>query len=324
MNKLFIVDYMKDGCGQGNSVVTLCKVDELPNGDFKDVRFTKMSESDLVRYMGSNPGKVVNFGLGDGFHIRSLGYEFECFENKVKPSVIANNIKTKAGNLIGYTILRHDGRHIRIKLGDAIRLACEAKQMGCVAFQNYMLVSETREKKAHLRSFNGVAVTDFILQESVSKIDPSRLKRAEVVPEAKDKENALDNEQLKQLKLGKEHGINYRAYMNPKLSGEQMKWIRIIAESGFNPAYLAFPEYSVDSLKFYVTDYKQGADIRYYLSPKYNPAQLFQLSLGVVEGVNIKEYKNPNISSLEMEEIRNRLSTQLWKDVRCQIESKVK
>lgn len=322
MSRLLIVDYVKDGCGQGNSIVTLCKVEELPSGDFKDVKFTRMAELDLVRYIGSNPGKLVNFNSG-GLHINPLGYEFDCFQNRVKPSVIVNNIKTKAGNLIGYTIVRHDGRYLRIKLADAIRLACEAKQMGCVAFQNFMFVGETKDKKAHLRSFPGVVINDFIIQESVSKVDPTKLRRAEVVAEGREEKESLDNEQLKQLKLGKEHGINYRAYMNPKLSGAQMEQIRLIAEAGFNPAYLAFPEYSVESLKFYVTDYKQGADIRYYLSPKYSPAQLFQLSLGVVEGVNIKEYKNPNVTSLEMEEIRNRLSTQLWKDVRCQIDSKV-
>lgn len=323
MERIFIVDYRRNNSKDNtvNDEIVLCKVVVNEKGIFEDVKFSRIYGGGVVRYVHtlSSSAQTCNFKLGKNNNIVAKGYNFDCFSNKVKPSVIVNNIKTKAGKLIGYTIIRFDGKCMRIKLADAIRLAQEAKQRGCVAFQNCIYVEQSAEKRAHLRAANEVVIPDFIIQDSVKKVDPSKLQKATPAKEPEKPESVFTPEQLKQLRLGKDNGINYKIYMNPKLSAEQMEQIRLITEAGFNGAYVAFPEYTVGALKFYLTDYKNGAEIRYYLNPKYSTAQLFQLSLGAADGIDIKQYKDPKINSLEMEEIRNRLTSKLWTEVRYEI-----
>lgn len=91
-------------------------------------------------------------------------------------------------------------------------------------------------------------------------------------------ESKFNTEQLIQIKMGLEDGLNVSYYINPELSSNQM---RIIREGLY-----------------------KGLDVSKYADSKYNYEQMFQIYRGLEDDINVNYYANPEFSSLQMDLIR--------------------
>lgn len=91
-------------------------------------------------------------------------------------------------------------------------------------------------------------------------------------------ESKFNTEQLIQIKMGLEDGLNVSYYINSELSSNQM---RIIREGLY-----------------------KGLDVSKYADSKYNYEQMFQIYRGLEDDINVNYYANPEFSSLQMDLIR--------------------
>lgn len=85
----------------------------------------------------------------------------------------------------------------------------------------------------------------------------------------------LSFEQMGQIRLGLEAGIDVSKYTNPKLSDKQMEQIRWGLEDGL--------------------------DVSAYADPKFNDEQMEQIRLGLENNVDVSEYADPYFNWIEMD-----------------------
>lgn len=265
--------------------------------------------------------EILNGKLVNG-RVQSIGYNYKIFEEQAgnKPSIILNVIKDKNGNVLGYTVLDTNNYKVaNIQLKKALEIAELFSKHGLKAYQNAIYVPGSADKRAHIKghmcSFDEVIITT-PKKNRVNKVTQSRESveaASKAVKNKNSEESPFNKDQLKVLKAASIKGLAYKKIANPKLSAEQMKILMEIEEAGFDCRYLADPDFKVDALKFYKVEVKNGADIRPYIDKRFNAAQLMQISDGVELGIDYKQYMNPDIDGVEMEEIKTRLQTEMWK-----------
>lgn len=283
------------------------------NGKFVNLREFAPQAIDKIEILN---GKLVNG------RVQAIGYNYKIFEDQAgnKPSIILNVIKDKIGNVLGYTILDTNNYKVaNIQLKKALEIAELFNKHGLKAYQNAIYVPSSKDKRAHIKghmcSFDEVIITT-PKKNRVNKVTQSKESvdaASKAVENKSSEESPFSKDQLKVLKAASIKGLAYKKIANPKLSAEQMKILMEIEETGFDCRYLADPDFKIDALKFYKAEVKNGADIRPYIDKRFNAAQLMQISEGVELGIDYKQYMNPDIDGVEMEEIKTRLRTEMWK-----------
>lgn len=265
--------------------------------------------------------EILNGKLVDG-RVESIGYNYKIFEEQAgnKPSIILNVIKDKMGNVLGYTILDTNNFKVaNVQLKKALEIAELFNKHGLKAYQNAIYVPGSKDKRAHIKghmcSFDEVIIST-PKKNRASKVTQSKESvdaASKAVENKGSEESPFSKEQLKILKTAANRGLPYKKIANPKLTPEQMAILMEIEVMGFDCRYLADPDFKIDALKFYKAEVKNGADIRPYIDKRFNAAQLMQISEGVELGIDYKQYMNPDLDGVEMEEIKTRLRTEMWK-----------
>lgn len=276
----------------------------------------------LKEFATNTVGKddIINGKLVNG-RVEPIGYNYKIFEEQAgnKPSIILNVIKDKADNVLGYTVLDTNNFTIaNIQLGKALEIAELFSKHGLKAYQNAIYVPGGNGKRAHIKghgcSFDAVVIST-PKKNRVNKVTHSKesVDEASKVVNNKSDDSIFTKDQMKILKAAANKGLPYKKVANPKLSAEQMAILMEIESLGFDCRYLADPDFKMDALKFYKAEVKNGANIKPYIDKRFNSAQLMQISEGVELGIDYKQYMNPDIDGVEMEEIKTRLRTEMWK-----------
>lgn len=259
--------------------------------------------------------KYINIELKDGKIKGSTG-ALSRFESKQhKPCVIISQLVNSENKILGYKVASYDGSVKNIPLKEMVAYGNRISKGNCIPVQNAIFVPAEGDKKEHYKTYPN---SSFFIEKIPSKKNAeSRQKRVQLKENGKTLnrlEEIYTKEQLVQLKLGKEHGVDIRVYANPALKPNQMTVLREGLEQRINVKPIAFPEYDYYVMRYYLDCLKNKIDIRQFLNPQYNIGQLSELSLAAELGLDITKMCNPKLSPNDMAEIRERLERQIWKD----------
>ena len=280
-------------------------------------KFTKQvaNEKQLTEAISTNRVQVLNAKVEKGA-IKGKTGDLSRFEGKVnKPLVIISELVAEGQDVIGYKISNHEGNVKNITTKELIGYCNRMTKNGGIPIQNGMYVPDKDGQKAHIRCYpNGDYIKETIERNKSKNAQPATVNSTENAKSISKLEELFNKEQINELKVGKQAGVDIKIYGNNKLSAEQMKVIREGLQEGLNTKLFADPAYPVASMRMLRADLKYGVDVSYYLNPKYTPEQLSELSLGFISGVDVSKYADPKISAEEMTEIRMRLENNIWKE----------
>jgi len=312
---------------QGNDKiyrVLVCNIQENSKGKcFYDWAFkcVTMDTSRIISQIMTDKNFFLNLGIDNSGKITGKSASLSRFDDNKSgrhPLVIISQISTTDGRLIGYKAATYDGNVRNISLKEMIAYGNRTTKQGLIPVQNAIFVAEDEAtgKKAHFKSYPNMPFITELYEVGKNKYSEQN-RRVPVRQNEKTLVKAseiFDKEQMEQLKLGKQHKVDIRIYANPKISAKKMKILRAGLEKGLNIKPFAFPEYKELCMMYYVDCLENGIDIRPMLNPKYNEGHLFQLALAVELGLDISKMCNPSLSANDMEEIRERLEANIWKD----------
>lgn len=262
--------------------------------------------------------KWLNVKLDNG-KIKGSSGDLKRFDsNEHKPFVIISQLINSDNKIIGYKIANYNGGVKNIPLKEILAYGRRAVKQGFIPIQNAIFVDETNAsdnsfKSAHFKAYPNCSFIQEVLPVQKNQYAEKRRVNTQNNNKSLSKlEEIYTPEQIKQLKLGKEHGVEIRVYANPSLSAKQMMVLREGLEQKLNVKPFAFPDYSVDAMRYYMIELRTGMDIRQYLSPKYSIAQIAELSIAVDEGLDISKMNDPSLSVRQMQERRIRLENNVF------------
>lgn len=267
-----------------------------------------ISEQNLLNILHNKSIKWLNIKLENGKIKGSTG-SLDRFNCENKPYVIISQLVNSDGKIIGYKIANYNGGVKNIPIKEMIAYGNRSTKKGFVPVQNAIFVPASENaKSAHFKSYpNHSFIEERIVTNKNTNADKRRVNTVNNNKTLNRLEEIYTKEQIKELKLGKEHKVDIRIYANPSLSAEQMRILRGGLEQKVNVRPFAFPDYDVKSMRYYILELKTGMDIRQYLSPKYSIAQIAELSIAVDEGLDVSKMQDPNLSVRQMQERRIRL-----------------
>lgn len=258
--------------------------------------------------------RVENAGLKNGVIVGTTGSLDRFLEsNRFKPVVIMVELIDSRDKTLGYRISDSQGRVKNVRAEVLIDNARAAKQRGLIAIQNGAFVSQQGVKE-HIRSFSSTGYPKEIIAYRNKKPINNGIKYGENKKNIQKIKEIFNKEQIQQLLIGKERGVNIKVYANPKYSAKQMEQIRLGLQQKVNVRLFLDPEFSALQMNRLRAEIAHGFDVSSYANPKYSIAQMAQIRLGVLAGVDISLYANPDTKANEMEEIRIRLENGIWCD----------
>lgn len=281
----------------------------------------EMMDEAKIRKLINNFGKdfFLNLGIDTKGQIGGRSASLTRFNqgnNNHRPLVIIAHCQTADGKTLGYSVATYDGKVRTVSLKEMIAYGLRCNKNNLIPVQNAIFVaSEDADKAAHFKSYPEMPFINSLYETGKNKYTEQRkvqVKQNEKTLSRMDE--IFTKEQINQLRLAKEHGVDYRIIGNPNLSANQMKVLREGLEMGVNVRPYAHPEYNPLCMMYYNDCLDNHIDIKPFLSSKYNAQQLFQLALGSENGVNIEKMCNPKLGANEMAEIRERLEANIWKD----------
>lgn len=277
-----------------------------------------LSESQMLNSLAHN-AVVINAKLNNEdkkYSVKGRGASLDRFNaTGHHPYVIISQIINEDKKILGYKIASYDGKVRNVTLKEIIAYGTRITKQGGVPIQNAIFVPAEADKRPHFKSYPGCNfISEVFINKKNQYTEPKRVNTAKNEKTLNKLEEIYSRDQIKQLKLGKQQGVDIRIYANPALSAQQMAALREGLERKINVRPFAFPEYSVELIKYYTLDLKNGLDVRKYLNSKYSLGQVSELSIAVEEGLDISKMANPKLQPEEMAEIRERLEKNIWKD----------
>ena len=117
--------------------------------------------------------------------------------------------------------------------------------------------------------------------------------------------------QLRQIKLGRESGVDVSWYANPKFDSMQMKQIRLGLESKLDVSIYADPKFDSLQMEEIRLGLESGLDVSEYANLKYDTRQMRQIKKGLESGLDISWYADPKFDGMQMTQIREGLESGL-------------
>ncbi len=275
-----------------------------------------VDENTLINVINMG-GKIINAELDAKGRLKGEPASFSRFEKS--QLVIISELVNDNNIVVGYKVARSDGSVRNIKLAELVAYGFRCEQNGLIPVQNAIFVADSKDKKPHYKAYKE---GQFIVEKLPSN---SKVKFNNKLEKAPEKEKTIDkaqyvrdiytDEQLKELKAGKDNGIDFRIYSNPALSAEQMHVLRGGLEQGLNVKPYAYPEYDINAMKYYIDEQSEGFNISTILSPEYTIEQLSELTLALEDGLDVMQMNDPSKTAEEMAEIRLRLELGIYKEM---------
>lgn len=274
-----------------------------------------MPEAQVIQLLQKHV-RWLNIKLENGAVKGSTG-DLKRFDNpQHRPFVIISQLINSDDKIIGYKIANYDGGVKSIPIKEMIAYGNRATKQGYIPIQNAIFIPASEENKAaHYKSYpNSPFIEERIITRKNQYADKRRVNTSNNGKTLSKLEEIYTPEQIKQLKLGKEHGVDIRIYANPNLEANKMKVLREGLEQKVNVRPFAFPDYTIEAMRYYILELKTGMDIRQYLNSKYSIAQIAELSIAVSEGLDVSKMQDPELSVRQMQERRIRLENNVFHD----------
>lgn len=282
------------------------------------------------RQVGNRSLKLVNFKfdenklvVGDPASLSRFLVDAKDNDPKFKPWVALSKI-TNNGKILGYVMLARDHANGRITL--AKRRVEDMSVFGRKFTDNDLVPVQNLRYMNDSNSFSVYPHSE-IFEEPMNTNKIRRTKSmTNATPEETAKENkALDlskvytPEQIKQLKLGKQHNVKISVYKDPKLSAEQMEALRKGLEKRIDVRALANPKIDIDVIKYCIEDMKNGLDITrlsevYKRIPEFSVEQIAHISLAYDMGIDVSKIADPSLTPSEMSSRIVAMQNSIWQD----------
>lgn len=223
-------------------------------------------------------------------------------KNGVSPRIILSEIRTSSGRIVGYKIINKNGVVSNVLKDDLYKMCLIASKKGVSYVQNgiFRVVDKTASISCYPnRPFNVIEIQKSNISNEVKKPEIEK----KVTVEKNKKENKYTKEQLNELNLATQNGVNYLIIANPKLSAKQMRVIWVAKKNGMASEYFNNPKFSVDIMKFFadrLTNKKVFDDCRLLFSGKYSLDQIKELYLAIYSGLNIAEFCDETLPPCDM------------------------
>ena len=274
----------------------------------------QLEEKDLVNDLSLGKYKLIN-GKLEGGEIKASAGDFSRFNNGInKPLVVIGEIVDNKALTLGYKLANCDGSVVTKSLPTVIDYCERTTRNEGIPLQNGIYVPAADGQKAFIRSYPNAGFPKEIHASRTShNTRPTYVDKQAGERNISRLEQLFSKEQIEQLKLGKQNGMDIRIIANNKLSPRQMAIIRKCEENGLAGRLFANPDYSLDCMLFLMAELRTGGDIRPLLNTKYNEDQMFELSIARDLGLPTSEMDDPSLSAHEMSERRIRLANGMWK-----------
>ena len=263
-------------------------------------------------------GIVLNASLDDKGKLKGDPASFSRFEKS--SLVIISELVADNDKVVGYKVAMSNGEVKNIRIEELIAYGIRCEQKGLIPAQNAIFISDSSDKKPHYKAYkDGQFIVERLHTQTKNTFN-SKLDKVEEPKKQIDKGQYLRDiyteEQLKELKAGKDAGVDFRVYANPALSAEQMHVLREGLQKGLDSRAVspyAIPEYDVKVMAYLNDEQLEGYNISSILSPEYTLGQISELTLAIEEGLDVTQMNDPSNSVEEMAEIRLRMELEIWK-----------
>ena len=262
----------------------------------------------------------LNIKLENGKLKGSTGSLTRFNNNDYRPFVIISQLINSDDKIIGYKVANYNGEVKNIPLKEMIAYGHRAIKNKNIPVQNAIfipteIVDGEVSRQAHFKAYPGCNfIEERIITSKNNNVDKRRVNVARNNNSLSKLNEIYTPEQIEQLTLGKQHGVDIRVYANPELSAQQMKLLRQGLEQKLNVKLFAFPEYTLDAMRYYIIELQSGMDIRNYLNSKYSIAQIAELSIAADEGLDLSKMSDPSLSVRQMQERRIRLENKVFSE----------
>lgn len=259
--------------------------------------------------------KAINFNTDRGKVVDEVG-KFSRLKdnNRFSPRIVLAEIVTESKRLLGYILINKLGQIEKVKRADLLLICKQAKSLGASYLQN--AIYKEVDGKGAIASYPN---KPFI--RIVNRANKTDKKPVSHVDKARNKENlkSVDKytqEQMREMQLAEERGINKILIANPKLTPKQMRIIWVAKKNGMASEYFANPKFSEDVMKFFadrLVSKKMFNECKVLFNTKYDVKQLSELYLGIYSGVDISKYSDPSLSSEDMYFKRVQMESEYYK-----------
>ena len=117
-----------------------------------------------------------------------------------------------------------------------------------------------------------------------------------------------DEDQLEQIiKAREEHIDEFDKYLSIEMRGENLREILIGLEEGLEISYYANHEFNYHQMREIRRGLEKRLDVSIYAKPLYQPRQMHEIRKGLESGIDVSKYSSMIYSARDMKEIRMRL-----------------
>lgn len=236
---------------------------------------------------------VINYGLTPiNFSIaRNRKLVMDCGDfarfSKNGSAVILAELKTKGGKILGYRLLSCAKNVVtNLRLADIL-------QREAAYGENEHFLQNGIIRNKTVNCFPRKPFKTIIINESKMAKKPVDAHKVEPVKKESHKVE-FSPEQLKELRMCENNGINPRFIKNSKLSPSQMRVLWVSKSKGAYSESFANPKLSTDAMKFYadrIFDKKSAEDCKELLAhPELSIEELSELYACVCEGIPYEKY----------------------------------
>lgn len=246
---------------------------------------------------------------------------------KSNPLVILTRMVDKSDNTIGYRVADSAGiiRCLRLKNIIAYCEQCaNVKGVDKKPFQNAVYQREAEGKDGCIKCYpdhpfpvESVQITNrFAVKTNPTVVKSKHLDLSNLA----DKQKSLFTpEQLKEIELGVQNGVNVSTYAIPEYHHTKMAVIREELQHGLDVSPVTdnfeyVSKCSVESLMFVLAVLSENIDVSQLLNPQYTVPQLGELHLGLISYLDINEFADPKLSAYQMSKKRIELEGNYWKE----------
>lgn len=272
------------------------------------------TERELIEDLSVGKYKLINGCVENGKIKGSTGSLGRFEQGGKKPLVILIELLDHRSNTLGYNVANCNGDVASMSLKDALNYCREVSSNGGIPIQNGIYVPAAEGQRDFIRSYpNGVYKKEFMARKTSKFSKVAKVDKVEAGKAVSKLEEIFTKEQIAELMLGKQNGIDIRIIGNKELSPQQMRIIRQCEENKLPGRLFADPAYSIELMEFYQVELLNGANIRAILNPRYTVAQAMEISVAYEQGLDTSEMDDPDLSHEEMAERRIRLANGMWK-----------
>lgn len=259
--------------------------------------------------------QAINFNTNNGKVVDEVGKFSRLKDNaRFSPRIVLAEIVTESKRLLGYVLLNKAGQIETVKRADLLNICSQAKRLGASYLQN--AIYKEVDGKGAIASYPNKP-----FNRIVNRVNKTDKKPVSQVDKARNKENLsgvakYTPEQMKELSLAEEHGVNKILIANPKLTPKQMRILWVAKKNGMASEYFANPKFSEDVMKFFadrLVNKKMFSECKALFKVGYDVKQLTELYLGIYSGIDISKYADQSISGEDMYFKRVQMESEYYK-----------